>query len=157
MRNAVGLVESDSVLIMNGDSYTDADLAAFAVGFHNAEVDISMLVTPTDGRVDCGLVSVDPSGRILGFREKQAAKGEQFVNAGIYMATKVLLCEVPTGLPVSLESELFPQWLQQGKRFSADRHSGRCIDIGTPERYQNAQYILSEAETGFSLAGTQKL
>jgi NDP-sugar pyrophosphorylase family protein len=156
VRNAVGLVESDSVLIMNGDSYTDADLAAFAAGFRDAEVDISMLVTPADGRVDCGLVSVDTSGRILGFREKQAAEGEQFVNAGIYMATKALLCEVTPGLPVSLESELFPQWLQQGKRFSADRHSSRCIDIGTPERYQSAQYILSEAEMGSSLAGTLK-
>jgi NDP-sugar pyrophosphorylase family protein len=157
LRNAVGLVESDSVLIMNGDSYTDANLAAFAADFLDAKVDISMLVTPADGRVDCGLVSVDPSARVLGFREKQAADGAQYVNAGIYMVAKAILCQVTPGFPISLESELFPRWLQEGKQFSAYRHSGRCIDIGTPERYQSAQHILADAETGMSLAETLKL
>jgi NDP-sugar pyrophosphorylase family protein len=157
LRNAAGLVESDSVLIMNGDSYTDADLAAFAADFRDAKVDISMLVTPADGRLDCGLVSVDPSGHVLGFKEKQAAYGEQYVNAGIYMVGKAILCQVAPGFPISLELELFPQWLQEGKRFKAYRHSGGCIDIGTPERYQSAQHILADAETGMSLAETLTL
>ena len=157
LRKAVGLVESDSVLIMNGDSYTDADLAAFAADFRDAKVDISMLVTPADGRVDCGLVSVDPSGRVLGFREKQAAYSQQYVNAGIYMAAKAILRQVTPGFPVSLETELFPSWLHEGKRFRAYRHSGRCIDIGTPERYQSAQHILADVETGTSFAEAPKV
>jgi NDP-sugar pyrophosphorylase family protein len=156
LRNAAGLVESDSVLILNGDSYTDADLVAFAADFRDSKVDISMLVTPADGRVDCGLVEVDPSGHLLGFKEKQTAYGEQYVNAGIYMVDKTILCQVTPGLPISLESELFPRWLQEGKQCKAYRHSGRCVDIGTPERYQSAQHILAGAETGRSLAETLK-
>jgi NDP-sugar pyrophosphorylase family protein len=146
LRNAIEFVESDSALIMNGDSYTDADLSAFAADFRAAKVDISMLVAPADGRVDCGLVSVDPVGRVLGFKEKQAAFGTQYVNAGIYMAAKRILCDVPPGLQVSLESELIPRWLTEGKQLRAFRHSGQCIDIGTPERYRSAQDTLANVE-----------
>ena len=156
LRNAVGLIESGTALVMNGDSYTDADLVAFAADFRDSEADISMLVTPADGRVDCGLVSISHSGCIIGFREKQATHGELHVNAGIYMAAKALLSGITPRVPVSLESELFPQWLEQGRRFRAYRHSGRCIDIGTPERYQNAQHILAGAEMCTSLAETLK-
>ena len=152
LRKAVQLVESDSTLIMNGDSYTDADLAAFAADFCSAEVDLSMLVTPADGRVDCGLVSVDSTGRVLGFKEKEGTLGARYVNAGIYMATRSILWDVPTGLQVSLEAELFPRWLKEGKRIRAFGHAGNCIDIGTPERYQNAQDILANVETSGTLA-----
>jgi NDP-sugar pyrophosphorylase family protein len=146
LRNAVDLVESDTALIMNGDSYTDADLAAFAMDYRDAKADISMLVIPADGRVDCGSVSVDANCKVVGFKEKQAVLGKQYVNAGIYMATKRMLREVPTGVQVSLETDLFPQWLAEGKYLRAFTHLGECVDIGTPERYQNAQFKLANVE-----------
>jgi NDP-sugar pyrophosphorylase family protein len=52
LRNAVDFVKSDSVLIMNGDSYTDADLSGFVADYCEAKADLSVLVVPTDGRVD---------------------------------------------------------------------------------------------------------
>lgn len=148
LRKAADHLESNDALIMNGDSYTDADLSGFAVDYHQAKVDVSMLVVPADGRVDCGLVSVDAGGRVLGFSEKQAVTGKQFVNAGIYMATKHILSAVSPGIQVSLEKELFPRWLAEGKHLRAFVHSGECIDIGTPERYQSAQVSLANAEDG---------
>jgi NDP-sugar pyrophosphorylase family protein len=45
-----------------------------------------------------------------------------------------------------LERELFPQWIQEGRRIKAFVHSGKCVDIGTPERYQTAQKALANAE-----------
>ncbi len=148
LRNAVDFVQSDSVLIMNGDSYTDADLSGFVADYCEAKADLSVLVVPTDGRVDCGLVSVDPGGGVLGFKEKQSATGTQYVNAGIYMVTKSILCEIPPNQRVSLEEELFPRLLAEGKNIRAFHHSGRCIDIGTPERYLNAQETLASVEPG---------
>ena len=148
LRKAADHLESNDALIMNGDSYTDADLSRFAVDYDQAKVDVSMLVVPADGRVDCGLVSVDAAGRVLGFSEKQAAAGKQFVNAGIYMATKHILSAISPGVQVSLERELFPQWLAEGKHLRAFVHPGECIDIGTPERYQSAQVSLANAEDG---------
>ena len=148
LRNAVDFVQSDSVLIMNGDSYTDADLSGFVADYCEAKADLSVLVVPTDGRVDCGLVSVDPGGGVLGFKEKQSATGTQYVNAGIYMVTKSILCEIPPNQRVSLEEELFPRLLAEGKNIRAFHHSGRCIDIGTPERYLNARETLANVEPG---------
>jgi len=49
---------------------------------------------------------------------------------------------------VSLEEELFPRWLAEGKNVRAHLHEGRCIDIGTPERYLGAQETLANVETG---------
>jgi NDP-sugar pyrophosphorylase family protein len=155
LRKAVDLIESDSALIMNGDSYTDADLTAFAADYRESGADASILVVPADGRIDCGLVSVDPSGKVMGFKEKQSSVGTQHVNAGIYMASKNILGDIPTGVQVSLEEELFPQWLVEGRYLRAFRHPGACIDIGTAERYRSAQDSLANAELGANLSGPE--
>jgi NDP-sugar pyrophosphorylase family protein len=155
LRNAIDLIASDSVLIMNGDSYTDADLSAFERDFHAANADLSVLVVPADGRVDCGLVSVDSRGSVLGFREKQTSTGNFHVNAGIYMATKNILRDVPPGVRVSLEEELFPRWLAERKCLRAFSHTGNCVDIGTPERYQRAQDILANVEVSGTFSNSE--
>jgi len=155
LRNAADFVKSDSVLVMNGDSYTDGDLFGFAADYRKMKADLSALVVPTDGRVDCGLVSVDSSGRVLGFKEKQSATGMQYVNAGIYMVAKPILYEIPFNQKFSLEEELFPRLLTEGKNIRAFHHTGRCIDIGTPERYLNAQEILANVELGGFTVGPE--
>jgi NDP-sugar pyrophosphorylase family protein len=155
LRKAADLIESESALIMNGDSYTDADLSAFAADYRDAKADVSMVVVPADGRVDCGLVSVDASGKVVGFKEKQIASGTQHVNAGIYMASKRILRDIPDGIQASLEAELFPRWLAEGKSLRAFSYSGACIDIGTPERYQSAQDSLANVEVGESFSGPE--
>jgi NDP-sugar pyrophosphorylase family protein len=155
LRNAVEFVESESVLIMNGDSYTNADLSAFVADYRESKADLSALVVPTDGRVDCGLVSVDPSGRVLGFKEKQSVAGQQYVNAGIYMVAKCILYEIPPNQRISLEEEIFPRLLAAGRNIRAYHHPGACIDIGTPERYLNAQAALADAEIGDALSGSE--
>jgi mannose-1-phosphate guanylyltransferase len=145
---AADSLESDAALILNGDSYTDADLSAFARDYHDSEADLSMLVVPADGRVDSGSVSVDAGGRVLGFREKQGVAGTQFLNAGIYMAAKNMLHGASSGVQISLEKELFPGWLAEGRYLRAFVHAGACIDIGTPERYRRAQASLAHVEDG---------
>lgn len=155
LRNAVDLVESDTALIMNGDSYTDIDVPAFATDHHEAKADVAMVVVPADGRVDCGLVSVDSRGKVVGFREKQSSLGTQYINAGIYLATKRILYAIPEGHRVSLEEELFPQWIAEGTYIKAFSHPGPSIDIGTPERYQSAQDALANVEVGETFPGQE--
>ena len=147
LRNALDLVQSDAALIVNGDSYTDADLEAFVRDFVETEADVSVLVVPADCRVDCGLVAVDDAGRVLGFREKQSASGRQYVNAGIYIMSERVLSEIRPNAPISLESDLFPRWLAESKHIRAFLYDGECVDIGTPERYESAQTILANVET----------
>jgi mannose-1-phosphate guanylyltransferase len=152
LRNAADLVKSDAVLIMNGDSYTDADLSGLVTEHDKSDADFSVVVVPNDGRIDCGLVAVDLEGRVLGFREKLSATGTQYVNAGIYVAERKILYEVPPNQRVSLEEELFPRLLAGGKNIRTFHHSGVCVDIGTPERYVRAQETLANVEQdGYSV------
>lgn len=155
LRKAANQLRSEHALIMNGDSYTDADLPAFAEDACKANADISILLVPADGRSDCGLVSLDTNHRVLGFKEKQSAQGRQYINAGIYVAKQRLLCEIEPGPKISLETDLVPRWLAERKNLRGFNHPGKCIDIGTPERFRDAQKFLADAELGEALTGTQ--
>jgi len=151
LRNAADLIESDDVLIMNGDSYTDANLQALVVDHHQANADLSVVVVAAEGRDDCGSVLLDASGKLAGFAEKQSPFHSPHVNAGIYLMSRQMLYEIPSGLEVSLERELLPRWLRQGRDIRGFICSGRCIDIGTPERYRSAQDILAKVEVNASV------
>lgn len=146
LRNAAPLVGSDTVLTMNGDSYTDVDLHRFVVNHSESKADASMVVVPADGRSDCGSVLVGPDGKLVRFEEKQSRYCTRYFNAGIYTLTRRLLYEIPLGIQVSLEQEVFPRWLEVGKCIKTFVYSGRCIDIGTPERYLSALDSLANAE-----------
>jgi NDP-sugar pyrophosphorylase family protein len=146
LRNAAGLIESQNILIMNGDSYTDANLRELVVDHHKAQADVSVVVVPADGRTDCGSVLINEDGELASFSEKEGPLHAPYLNAGIYMLSRHVLDEIPGGLEVSLERGLLPQWLRQGKYIKGFVCSGRCIDIGTPERYRSAQDILANVE-----------
>ncbi|MGB8769749.1 MAG: nucleotidyltransferase family protein [Candidatus Korobacteraceae bacterium] len=146
LRNAADLIESESVLVMNGDSYTDVDLSKFLADCREAKADASVVVVPADGRRDCGFVLINGDGRLASFEEKQAPRHAPYVNAGVYILSRQLLYEIPAGVEISLERTLLPRWLQQGRYIKGFIYSGRCVDIGTPERYRNAQSILANIE-----------
>lgn len=151
LRNAVELVHSEDVLVMNGDSYTDVCLSELAASHREARADASLVVVPGDGRGDCGCVLVDDKDNVTSFEEKPAAFREAYVNAGIYMMSLEMLYETPLGTRTSLEQELLPEWLRRHKRIGAFICSSRCIDIGTPERYSSAQDVLANVEQGESV------
>lgn len=146
LRNAADLVSSSTVLVLNGDSYTDADLQRFFKNHTHNGAEISVLVVPPDGREDCGAVSVDPEGRLLDFQEKQPGIGPRYVNAGIYLLSREILYETSSGIQLSMERELVPKWLAEGKQIRAILDPAMCHDIGTPERYQRAQALLGGVE-----------
>jgi len=146
LRKALDLVESEYVLIMNGDSYTNADLAAFVAASLESKVDASMLVVPADGRDDCGTVLLDEKGALLRFEEKEDSPDAPHLNSGVYLMSRQLLHEIPLGTEVSLERELLGRWLREGKNIKGFVSDGRCIDIGTPERYCSAQKALADVE-----------
>jgi NDP-sugar pyrophosphorylase family protein len=151
LRKAADLVNSESVLVMNGDSYTDADLCKFVADYHESKVDASVIVVPADGRADCGTVLVDEMGMLAGFEEKQNPFHAPYVNAGTYVMSRRLLEGIPPGLQTSLERELFPRWLREGRHVKAFACQVRCVDIGTPDRYMNAQNILATVERNGNL------
>jgi mannose-1-phosphate guanylyltransferase len=146
LRHAACLVESAAALVMNGDSYTDANLYQLVEDHYDSNADASLLVVRANGRNDCGSVVMDDRGWIQEFKEKVSSSEAAYVNAGIYVLSRSLLFGIPAGVPVSIEHELFPRWLNENKLLRAVMCSGECVDIGTPERYRMAQVVLATAE-----------
>jgi NDP-sugar pyrophosphorylase family protein len=132
VRLAARLIQSDPVLVLNGDSYCHLDLPSF-VGFHGergGRGTLAVLQVPDTSRY--GRVRLDDARRIIGFDEKVVGK-LGYINAGVYVLNANLLRSIPEVRPVSLERECFPAWLEAGLYGFACQ--GPFLDIGTPESY----------------------
>ena len=146
LRYAARQVGSATCLVMNGDSYTDVDLGKVLAAHGSSNAQVSLVVVPADERSDSGSVGVDGAGNVRQFLEKEESRSRRFANAGIYVLARQTLFEIPTDAEISLERELFPEWIRKGLCVRAFVHSGKCIDIGTPGRYQLAQAALANVE-----------
>lgn len=135
VKNAQGLIESESFVVMNGDSLCRADLSEFYRFHQERNADVSIVVTKTKHSVDCGTVTVNGSGRIERYEEK-TGKGS-YVNAGIYCMNRRLLATIPFDIACSLERDIFPTLIRQN--FYAFVSPFGFIDIGTPDRYRDAK------------------
>jgi len=62
------------------------------------------------------------------------------------MLKKSLVEAIDPDVNVSLERQLFPEWLAGGKHIQAFVSPAKCVDIGTPERYLQAQTLLAGVE-----------
>lgn len=136
LRLALPSLNSDPVLVLNGDSYCDVDLGAFSQFHQERQAEATVLLTQVPDVARYGKVRVDAEDRVLGFDEK-GGTGPGWINAGVYLVEQSLLIGIPEGRSVSLEREMFPAWI--GRRFYGCRQAGRFIDIGTPESYAQAK------------------
>jgi mannose-1-phosphate guanylyltransferase len=146
LRKAAGLVISEMALVMNGDSYTNADLRELVAKHCEAKADVSVLVVAAGNRSDCGQVKLGRENRIIAFQEKQDDAGLPYMNAGTYVISRKMLYNIPSGAPISLERAVFPRWLEEQRHIQAVHAPVPCIDIGTPERYRDAQQSLAHVE-----------
>lgn len=140
VRLALGKVDAPRLLVMNADSFCAAPLADFAA-FHRTHGRPGSLVSvqvPDAARY--GRLELAPDGQVRAFLEKNASSGAGPINAGIYLLERMLAETIPTGRPVSFESEMFPAWLPEG--LMAWKTSAAFIDIGTPESYARVESYL---------------
>ena len=137
LRLALPLFNSNPVLVMNGDSYCDANIREFWVWHDRRHSNATMLLTKIIDTERFGQVKVDTDGKITDFKEKGSGQGSGWINAGIYLLNRDLLEEIPANRAVSLESEIFPTWV--GRDLYGFQSEARFMDIGTPEAYASAQ------------------
>lgn len=131
---------SDSVLVMNGDSFCEADLRAFWAWHQARAGNATLLLTEVHDTQFYGRVQLNEDGLVLGFDEKGEA-GAGWVNAGVYLITRRFLLTIPSAGPVSLERKMFPSWIGQG--LYGYRNQGCFLDIGTPESYSMAEHFFA--------------
>ncbi|MHC4060779.1 MAG: nucleotidyltransferase family protein [Planctomycetota bacterium] len=137
LRLALPCVSSDAILVMNGDSYVDADFTDYVDSFFQKKARVALLLTKVSDTGRYGKVTVDEHDRIVTFDEKGRSSGPGWINAGIYLMKKSLAASIPADRPYSLEHEFFPSLA--GRELVGYRCQAPFIDIGTPESYAHAE------------------
>jgi NDP-sugar pyrophosphorylase family protein len=145
LRQALDHIESQDVVVLNGDSYTNADLNGLVTSHRASKAAVTIVVIP-DFRPDAGSIVVDQNYGIKNFAEKRFVPEARFLSAGIYVLGKSLIGTIPPEKKISLEQETFPEWLTEGHDMRAFVCHSPCIDIGTPDRYLEAQKSLNQME-----------
>jgi NDP-sugar pyrophosphorylase family protein len=136
------LIGNSTALVLNGDSVCDVDFRAFA-DFHGARkgaASMALVEVPDASRF--GRVDVGNDDALLAYHEKSPEVRAGWINSGIYLLEPCVVESIPTGRAVSIERDIFPQWI--GKGLYGFRCRGRFIDIGTPESYRQAEQFFSE-------------
>jgi NDP-sugar pyrophosphorylase family protein len=141
LRLALPLVQSSQVMVLNGDSFCEAALDQFHQFHLEQATPVSMILTQVADTARYGRVELSPTGRVEKFIEKRQNQGSGWINGGIYLMETELLATIPPTQPVSLEADLFPQWIDRG--LSGYCSQGKFLDIGTPESYPLARELFS--------------
>lgn len=145
LRFALPMVSSETLLVLNGDSYCAAELHQFYAAHVAQRAQASIYLTEVPNTFRYGRVELGPDGMIERFEEKGATEGSGLINAGIYLMHRALLEALPKGKQVSLEKEVFPTLL--GKRFFGYQGAKNIfIDIGTPDSFDRAQSLFRGKE-----------
>ncbi len=72
LRKALPLISSEVVMVLNGDSFIDADLGDFLRWFTEKGCDAALLLTRISDASRYGIVYVEPNGQISAFHEKNS-------------------------------------------------------------------------------------
>jgi mannose-1-phosphate guanylyltransferase len=134
--------------VLNGDVLCDLDLTALARHHESAGAIATIALHPVDDPSAYGLVRRRDDGEIAAFLEKPepAEIDTDEINAGAYVLERSLLEEIPPDREVSIEREVFPALI--GRGLHGVRLEGYWIDIGTPERYLQANWDILERRLG---------
>lgn len=131
LKKAVNLIEEESVLVLNGDSFLDADYRELMDFYRENNANAVLALTYMKDLSRYGSVDIDENMEIVNFCEKKAG-GSGLINSGVYVLNHRVLSGIGNGY-VSLEKEVFPQMI--GKRLFGFEVKGFFVDIGIPKDY----------------------
>ena len=133
---------NNTFLVFNADIMCDIDYEEM-VRFHKQKkADVTIAVTWVKDPTTYGVIEYDRDYYATSFTEKPPADQvkSHFINAGIYIFEKSVLDTIPLGQAVSVERETFPNLLKNGGKIAVYDGCKYWLDIGTPEKYMQAQY-----------------
>ena len=129
-------------LVMNGDSYLAGRWLETLSSTDPFQAWMVARKVPDSGRY--GRLDVQ-NGELLAFREKQGG-GEGLINAGIYLLPSIWLNEEVKSEALSMEDDLFPRWLSEGRKIRVKVMESPFLDIGTPDDYARADAFFADLE-----------
>lgn len=145
IKQAEPYFSGEPVLVLNGDTLVELDLSALAA-FHQERRAAATLVLREDPEAaKWGLVEVGTEDQIIritgrGLTDQKPTRLRMF--AGIHILTTRLLREVPKGVASTI-IDPYVAAIQRGEAVLGYDCTGYWSDVGTPERYAQAEHDAS--------------
>lgn len=133
IKNGARLMKEDQILILNADTFYRLDYGRLVRQKEAKNLHMAMVLREVEDVSRYGQ-AVLSDGMLTGFNEKTDEKRRGTINGGVYLMAKELIDQIPEG-KVSLENDMIPKWLTEGKRLGGFVNDGYFIDIGIPEDY----------------------
>lgn len=128
---AAQMVTSDPFLVLNGDSYFDADIDSLLLFHQSKQAEATIALAHVECVDRYGKVDLNEQSEVLHFSEKQT-NGQGVINSGIYVLNKSVINRFPS-LHTSFEKDVLPNLI--GDKFFGAVLDGYFIDIGLPDDY----------------------
>lgn len=147
IRNGYDAIPGDDCVIFNGDTIHAFDIEKIIKTHKQRNAEVTLTLRPVTRPHAYGVVEIDASSRVTAFKEPsedqkrnlntEIKKGEDLINAGLYIINKDVLETFPKR-KANVEREVFPQLIAEGRRIYADIQTDFWIDIGRPSQYLEA-------------------
>lgn len=135
IRNVLDRLTAPDILVFNGDVLGGTDVREVLNTHRETGADVTLhLVRVSDPRA-FGCVPTDDDGRVTAFLEKTQDPPTDQINAGTYVFRREIIEKIPGGRPVSVEREVFPGLLADGRHIQAHVDAAYWRDMGTPEDF----------------------
>ncbi len=145
--NALEALDTDEpFLALNGDILTDLDLTQMLALHRDRGAVATIALTHVEDARPYGLVPMEPDGRVLEFREKPDELVPGDINAGTYVLEPSALAGWTRGENVSIERQIFPALIADGRPLFGFVTDAYWIDLGTPEAYLQAHVDLLDGK-----------
>lgn len=133
--------EDEPFFVLYGDVLTDLDLTALRTFHQERGGALTMALHRSERLGDCGVARLGEGQRVLEFVEKPPPGREpsSWASAGLYVVEPAVLRHIPEGQPFDFGADLFPLLLERGVPLYGYVSDALVLDIGTPERYRQAQ------------------
>ena len=152
IRQACGLSNEKTVLILNGDTFFRIGLNALSDFHAEKRADCSLCLKPMENFDRFGVVELDDEARVTKFREKQYYQ-TGLINGGVYALDRAAFMGEKWPQVFSFEKDYLEKTVTgpgakdcpvAGKRLFGMVQPAYFIDIGIPEDYRRVQEEFKE-------------
>lgn len=134
IRNGAKFVTEPQVLVLNADTFYRLNYGRLWKLKQEKGLDMALVLRQVEDISRYGEAVLDAGQMLTAFNEKTAEVRSGTINGGVYLLSMDLIQEIPEG-KVSLENEMIPKWMKDGKSLGGFVNDGYFIDIGVPEDY----------------------
>lgn len=144
LRYVAARLSSDPVMVMNGDTWIEADFGGFLATHREAGREQSLLAVEVPDIARFGSLFLAPDFTVAQFVEKDPARqGRGLINGGVYLFSRAGMAALCACGATSLERD-YLMVLPPGAIHAHVAQGAAFVDIGTPESLAGAGTVLPQ-------------